>query len=259
MRPKRTPPSAGFTLIELLVVIAIIAILAAILFPVFAQAREKARQAACSSNLHQIGLAAALYAQDYDERVLPVSSQVRYGGLSIYWWASYDAATATRDDTKGLLYPYAKNHQIQACPSFQNTRRSALGLTGYGYNYFYLSPFLPPDYLATDSVALAAVQTPAETVQMGDAALLNTWAYGTPTLEGNPYLEPPSSAFPAFHARHNGTGNVLWLDGHVKAFQPRYRTGTFGFGYKAEDFQAVHLGDIDRDGDFMTDELFDLQ
>jgi prepilin-type N-terminal cleavage/methylation domain-containing protein/prepilin-type processing-associated H-X9-DG protein len=256
MQTARAQRHPGFTLIELLTVIAIIAVLAAILFPVFAQAREKARQATCGSNLRQIGLAAGLYAEDYDEKVLPVSSYVAADGSGLYWWAGFDGVKS--DPTRGLLYPYMRNAQIQTCPSFQDARRAALDLTGYGYNYVYLSPLVPPTYQA-QSVSLAAVQKPAETVQMADAAELDTWDYSTPTLVGNAYLEPPSSAFPSFHARHNETGNILWIDGHVKAFQPVYRTGTFGFGYNAEDFRQNHLGDIDQDGNLNTDELFDLE
>jgi prepilin-type N-terminal cleavage/methylation domain-containing protein/prepilin-type processing-associated H-X9-DG protein len=107
----------GFTLIELLVVIAIIAILAAILFPVFAQARAKARQTSCLSNLKQINLAFQMYKQDYDE-TLPYWN----------WWYSSDAGGCPRADRPeacknfsslwiNAIYPYEKNAQIYNCPS----------------------------------------------------------------------------------------------------------------------------------------------
>jgi len=92
----------GFTLIELLVVIAIIAILAAILFPVFARAREKARQTSCLSNLKQIGLGAVMYAQDYDERW--VIYRLGSGHVPNLFWPQ-------------LVEPYMKNEQIMQCPS----------------------------------------------------------------------------------------------------------------------------------------------
>src|SRR5438876_5627723 len=97
----------GFTLIELLVVIAIIAILAAILFPVFAQAREKARQTMCSSNMKQMGLAVEMYRQDYDAE-------------NPFEWPWYKLGLFDWDHTfLEVLAPYTKSQQIEACPSAQ--------------------------------------------------------------------------------------------------------------------------------------------
>ena len=235
----------GFTLIELLVVVAIIALLAALLFPVFARARESARKTSCLSNLKQIGLAWQQYTQEYDERVMPVA--VSAPGKTFYWWGSYDGATLR--ESEGLLQPYMKNAQIQACPSFDNKLRVALGLTGYGYNYAYL----------TAGRSLAEIATPAETLVLADSARINTWSYANPVLEGNTYIDRPSNNYPGFHARHNGSGNVLWADGHAKSMKPVYRTGNFGYGYDAADFRNNNLGDVDRDGNLATDELFDLE
>jgi prepilin-type N-terminal cleavage/methylation domain-containing protein len=109
---RRNPPAqtraqrSGFTLIELLVVIAIIAILAAILFPVFAKAREKARQTACLSNMRQIGTAILSYTQDYDEMIVP--SQNGTAGINLVSWPS-------------IIQPYIKNAAVFVCPSGSET------------------------------------------------------------------------------------------------------------------------------------------
>jgi prepilin-type N-terminal cleavage/methylation domain-containing protein/prepilin-type processing-associated H-X9-DG protein len=101
---------AAFTLIELLVVIAIIAILAAILFPVFAQAREKARQSACLSNLKQIGMALQMYTQDYDETI---PSSKTYGA----WWTKVVPKSWPPPFAKDQHLPYVKNEAVWFCPS----------------------------------------------------------------------------------------------------------------------------------------------
>jgi prepilin-type N-terminal cleavage/methylation domain-containing protein len=144
----------AFTLIELLVVIALIAILAAILFPVFAQAREKARSASCLSNAKQIGLAIALYRQDYDQvnprhRLCPdrvgdalcsTASPTVSTGPNETWWAPYDNSISPEPPSPlsvqyntsvkaGMLQPYFKNLMIFKCPSYPQ------GQVGYAMSY----------------------------------------------------------------------------------------------------------------------------
>lgn len=177
----------GFTLIELLVVIAIIAILAAILFPVFAQAREKARAAMCQSNCRQLNNALLMYAQDYDEA----------------FFGYYPGS-----DRKILLYPYTKSGQSNAqmdsnqvwfCPSLKNRATQA----SYGFNS------------SINFMSMAAFQQPADTVTLCDAGLDSA---------GNPitatHVMSPAKALNATNGRpdprHSNGVTVGFMDGHVK-------------------------------------------
>ncbi len=135
----------AFTLIELLVVIAIIAILAAILFPVFAKAREKARQNSCLSNTKQLMIAVLQYTQDYDERI-PLDAHGPYASGT-----NYPPDPGTYWDS--LIEPYAKNRQIYVCPSWAGTNTRT-----YRYNYSR----------GRVSQALAQITDPAATVLLID-------------------------------------------------------------------------------------------
>lgn len=203
----------GFTLIELLVVIAIIAILAAILFPVFAKAREKARQTSCSSNLKQIGLAIQSYSQDYDEVILPALQQA----------ATTDPAGTFVIDKCGspkrfwthMLEPYIKSEQIFVCPSGKIEVGSPDAPTGG------CTIFVPRSYNLNASltgccglagvVKMAAVTKPAETFIMADSGVHRVFGPGY-----GPLNDTDQPGFPWVKNRHSDGANVLWVDGHVK-------------------------------------------
>lgn len=233
----------GFTLIELLVVIAIIAILAAILFPVFARAREAARKAACQSNLKQIATGFMMYTQDYDEMMPPWTANAagRYpGGLFSLQWMY-----------PNLVGPYIKNGVdpstgalggVFACPS----TKAALGTIAntYAYNYYVLGGLsilstanrpAPYDASYNQPAPVAALQQPAEIYLIHDGAQLSrpNWGYGPF------YTDPASTGVYGSHDMGSGnvapattgasttrrlmiTGrqcNVAFVDGHVKMIQ----------------------------------------
>lgn len=240
---------SAFTLIELLVVIAIIAVLAAILFPVFARAKETARGAQSLSNLRQLGMAWQMYAGDQDEQLV-MAMTLGPGVRSTWWWGVWDPVEQALHEELGPLYAYTHSAGIQSDPSFPNRLRTKNGYTGYGYNYFYLGYHRSVNY--------GEIGAPADTVAFGSSARINNFQFATPTLEGNPYLDPPSQNFPGFQGRHNGSGNVVWCDGHAKSRRPLLRSTDFGAGFHISDFITNQLGDIDHDGDLSTDDLFDL-
>lgn len=210
---KRRKP--GFTLIELLVVIAIIAILAAILFPVFARAKESAKATTCLSNQKQIVTAWIMYAGDADDRAC--LSYYYYNGFDqeIAWDFTLDwTVGATPKVTGGLLNPYIKNGQIHACPTFFG---EAYGrpYTGYAYNTTYLGGDVLGGY---HEASLTEAQDPAGTAVFADAG------YGWP-VKGQNYLRAPSDPFYGIgtvHFRHFGGANVAYVDGHAKRAKTRY-------------------------------------
>ena len=207
----------GFTLIELLVVIAIIAILAAILFPVFARARENARRASCQSNLKQIGLGLIQYSQDYDEQLTPA------------WSGSNVFPGTTR--WMNVVQPYVKSDQLFNCPSMAingpyRPGDSAAYPGSYTLNCTYYgagapTPPTPIFDVGDTGRTLAALPVPATTIWVADGggynndfqtawkdvASQNTIGTGSPR-----YLQDIPD-------RHLDTTNVLFCDGHVKALK----------------------------------------
>jgi len=204
----------GFTLIELLVVIAIIAILAAILFPVFAKAREKARQATCMSNEKQIGLGIMQYVQDYDETYPYIYADC----IPNAKWGT------TGSSLVAFLDPYMKSTGVWTCPS--NSYKPALRDCYPGrfppmpYHYSPSGIIIKNDWTATGAInpplSLAEVKVPAGTIMIVEYDCLA--AYGAPqTVEyGNCGWYCWNTGYPAATRIHSDGVNSIWCDGHVK-------------------------------------------
>lgn len=195
----------GFTLIELLVVIAIIAILAAILFPVFARAREKARQTSCLSNMKQIGLAVMQYVQDYDERW-----HSHYYNTSTAW-PQPDGSTPTSNIIwTHMIYPYVNNVQVFQCPS--NPEQMLFYSAGtYDYAFNYYSGGI------MNHRKLGDIKKPAETLVYADGASYIANPFSSPGADHD--LRNVASGHyyrDALKTWHNDGCNVAYADGHAK-------------------------------------------
>jgi prepilin-type N-terminal cleavage/methylation domain-containing protein/prepilin-type processing-associated H-X9-DG protein len=240
---RRSNPR-GFTLIELLVVIAIIAILAAILFPVFAQARDKARAASCISNLKQMGTAWMMYIQDYDERFPSANPGTWEGDGPLGPCQFMRERSGFGGWTGNLLIPYTKNNDIFQCPSTPQsmtvnagTSNKCLNQTAFPVPYRFVS--YGYNYIALGSRAIAQIQNPADQAAMWDAisqwpdcnftqaGSCGIWAerdipaflvkIGRPLTPGmtNPATNWVGSTVTRV-APHNNNVNYMYADGHVK-------------------------------------------
>jgi prepilin-type N-terminal cleavage/methylation domain-containing protein/prepilin-type processing-associated H-X9-DG protein len=218
MRSHSTHPSHGFSLIELLVVIAVIAVIAALLFPVFAQAREKARQATCTSNLRQLSAAVFAYAQDYDE-CLP--------------FLAYNDRNHLGEDWQVSTRPYVKSAAVWQCPSAPDyttngTYCRSFGLpfmlepSSYAYNETaaahttpgQIDPDGPTNGKAFSPATLAECSHPAQTfffMDKGFGALFTPWTQWQLRVRSTVLTEDRFTPGP-----HTEGKNIAFADGHVK-------------------------------------------
>lgn len=236
----------AFTLIELLIVIAIIALLAAILFPVFGRARENARRSSCQSNMKQLGLGMLQYSQDYDEKLV----QLYFGTNN----------TASQCTWRYMIFPYVKNTQVYFCPSvkytsplwtpvdpdWSNTTNGtatveASGASGYSLHRLHRTPGAPTPPSGESSIfpGISQIVAPAETFALVEmrkqtGGVGGGFYYDPSTAVGNSFtLQLDSTgAFPETidPPRHLDGYNFLYWDGHVKWLPPSKATDTSGGG-----------------------------
>ena len=238
---------AGFTLIELLVVIAIIAILAAILFPVFAQAREKARQTACLSNVKQISLAMTMYAQDYDETFCPGRY---YFGTDAWTWDHYIEPYAQKS---GAQYYGQGNNPYLVCPSDSTPRTTKTsGKRSYaipmsavsGSDFAWKAEAYTGSFYITAGRTLSEFPAAASVILIAEAPVdTNRIGNNTAFRVAGPNAQlPPSGASPVpadAKPNHSGGWNYGFVDGHAKWFRPEQTVATPGINYSASYVNAA--------------------
>jgi prepilin-type N-terminal cleavage/methylation domain-containing protein/prepilin-type processing-associated H-X9-DG protein len=244
---KRSTLRRGFTLIELLVVISIISLLAAILFPVFARARENARRAGCQSKLKQIGLAVMQYTQDYDDH-MPLGEIYTFSGQSCAPWLLdgplFHPYNSDQPTWMGYIYPYTKSTQLYYCPSGPNNGealewKNASTLNrrfGYAYNPYVLVQGLwnpttfdsttctpnPGQPRATPTgMHVARFSEPASVAMLCDRAAVDRGAMAAPSTTTPVRVETNGRDTASTYGfnpslRHFEGSNFLYVDGHVK-------------------------------------------
>ncbi len=266
---------AAFTLVELLVVIGIIALLIAMLLPALNKAREASKAANCLSNLRQINLAFILFAHD-NKGFLP---QIGSAGntephtidgtnynVPVRWFGGWYGSPAKFHPPAAMIAKYWGTATVGGCPSFEvdDVMRPQYGPVDYAYNSIFARH---RDWAVGGSlrnglgVKLSRIRRTSEKAVVWDSARLNSgrldrtpWGYPT---TGNPN-PTPNTTDPNFHGRHNRRGNVGWADGSVTSIEPAF-FDTYTGGQDPALLKQFHVGDIDRDGDNTTNEMYTVE
>jgi len=221
--PLRKSPgwTPAFTLVELLVVVAVIGVLAALILPSLASARQAALRIQCVSQLRQLGLASQMYWNEHEGRTFRYRGAATNGG-DIYWFGWIERSVPGNEEQRDFdlrqsaLYPYLQGQGVETCPALRRDgefKWKARGSTyGYGYNLHLSTP------MHEVPLAMSRIRHPEETVLMTDAAQVNTFQW--PATPDHPLLEEfyyVSALEATAHFRHRLRSNVLFCDGHVDA------------------------------------------
>ena len=228
LRDRGMDARRGFTLIELLVVIAIIALLAAILFPVFARARENARRASCQSNLKQLGLGVAQYLQDYDEQYPLLAVDTTNPGM--FYTGAYYTTHQLGITWCDRVFPYIKSTQVFFCPDVSVPGANAVqNFSHYGFNWYVVKPFdnAYVSHAMTEQWPTGSIPRTSQVIMLSDTRIAQSEVVGSFSWTAN--FQSPPVGYPTFPGlsvvdarwsvvgpRHLSGANYAFFDGHVK-------------------------------------------
>jgi prepilin-type processing-associated H-X9-DG protein/prepilin-type N-terminal cleavage/methylation domain-containing protein len=269
----------AFTLVELLVVIGIIALLIGILMPALHRAREHARAAQCLSHLKQHNLAMLLFANSNDGYLPQIGSagtgseKIDVAGTGatpvnvlVRWFGGLYGSPQQFYAPASMLAPYWGMADIGGCPTFEvdDLLRPQYGPVDYAYNSLFArhKDWTTGGTLRTGlGVKISRIRDASNKALVWDAARLENslpdrtpWGYPT---TGNVTFNPPAApkTDPNFHGRHNRKGNIGFVDGHVESMEPKI-WDTYSGGQNVGALKQFNIGDIDRDGDNSTNEMY---
>jgi prepilin-type processing-associated H-X9-DG protein len=261
-------------LVELLVVIGVIAVLIGMLMPALNKARAASQATQCMSNLRQINTAMIMFANDH-RGFLPQACGAGDGTemfqvdgvekkMLVRWFGGWNSKEKTFYPPASMLAKYLGSATVAGCPSFEvdEVFSTEYGPVDYAYNSLFARHYEWATTVTSKrdrsgfGVKLSRIRRPAEKAMLWDSArldgkVLDRTPWGYPTT-GN-VLKDKSE--PNFHGRHNKRGNVGWADGHVSAIEPAYFDNYNG-GQDPELLRRYRVGDIDRDGDNTTNEMY---